>query len=309
MKLFKNDEICFNLVGGIGNQLFIYFAGQHVQNVTKKVVTYRNSILSQKDTVHKSLISDLNLKIIWRKNRDLRGRFNTFCLVMDRRIQAIVRRYLRLDIQFFSFNYFSRSIGFDINLLNNLNKKQIYGYFQSYLYFESANLFSKYHVTLKSPSAQFLKDSQLAISNSPIMLHIRRGDYLNNPQIGTLAGGYYRSALAKIEEQVGPREIWVFSDESDSSKTIFSFLPNQRLRFIDPTEYRSDTESLVLMSLGLGLVISNSTFSYWAGVIGNQSKLVIAPSKWFRYLEDPILLYPEHWLQSASVWEDAEKNP
>lgn len=305
----RNNEICFNLVGGLGNQLFIYFAGQYVEYFSDKKVCYRHFTLSKKDSIHKSSILDFNMDLDLRQNSDLRKKWDNLLRFSDKCIHAFFSKFFRVDVNFLSSNYFSSSHGFDQKLLSNLDKKQIYGYFQSAFYFEKTLPMTKFQLILKNPSAQYLKDSHAAAANPPIMLHVRRGDYMKNPQIGILAKRYYELAINKVEEQIGEREIWVFSDEIDLARKLINFLPNSRLRFVKTDDYRSDSESLALMTKGVGLITSNSTFSYWAGVFSANAEIIVAPNKWFRSQLDPEGLIPESWTRVMSVWENDEYYP
>jgi len=53
--------------------------------------------------------------------------------------------------------------------------------------------------------------------------------------------------------------------------------------------------------LASGIVISKSTFSYWAVMLGQLLK-VICPTKWFRFGEDPEDLSPPSWYRTEGLW-------
>jgi hypothetical protein len=55
------------------------------------------------------------------------------------------------------------------------------------------------------------------------------------------------------------------------------------------------------MSMGKFLVISNSTYSWWAGRISSAEK-IIAPNKWFKGINDPKSIYPPNWQKIESSW-------
>lgn len=236
----------------------------------------------------------------------MRQKSNTFLLMLDRRIQTLLKKSSLVNGAYPGISYFSEHTGYDENLLSNIHKKQIYGYFQAAFYFERTLPFLKFKFALKNPSEQFLKDSEVAALISPIMLHIRHGDYVKNPQIGILSKQYYEMAIEKVEAHIGQREIWVFSDEIESARNLLKFLPDNRFRFINSDCYSSDSESLALMTKGLGLITSNSTFSYWAGVFSENADIIVVPSKWFRSQADPEGLVPESWVKVTSIWANDE---
>jgi hypothetical protein len=97
--------------------------------------------------------------------------------------------------------------------------------------------------------------------------------------------------------------VLVFSDDIVAAKQIFSQLDiSLPVQFVEPLE-DSPEETLILMSKSDALVISNSTFSWWAAQLGNKNKFVVRPSKWFRGMLDPEDLFPPEWHQQESLWE------
>jgi hypothetical protein len=58
----------------------------------------------------------------------------------------------------------------------------------------------------------------------------------------------------------------------------------------------STAETFELMQKAEYLVISNSTYSWWAARISESSKkMIIAPEPWFSGQESPIDLIPDGW--------------
>jgi hypothetical protein len=56
------------------------------------------------------------------------------------------------------------------------------------------------------------------------------------------------------------------------------------------------------MSFGKAIITANSSFSWWAAASGDQSKTVITPTPWFKNLNEPKDLIPEHWIRIKSSW-------
>ena len=299
----RENAVCFNVFGGIGNQLFIFFAGQYFEKITGKKVKYRFVKLSQKDSIHNSSILDLNLDI----EIESPSRFNDFNTRLLFRVKNVVGRRcfkpIKNNIDKLVPLYVSQVIGYDKNLSEIINKRQFFGYFQSARYVESVIGHKDFSPEVRNPSQALLDELEKANLIQPLMLHIRRGDYLKNPQIGILSSDYYRKAVRTLDELIGEKPIWVFCDDTDMSKTELAFLPPRRLKFIERDRFESDTESLVLMSKGKAIIIANSSFSYWAAMINSEKKIVVAPSKWFAGLEDPRELYPHDWIKIKNIYE------
>lgn len=96
------------------------------------------------------------------------------------------------------------------------------------------------------------------------VVHIRRSDYVKFPRIhGILSPEYFQGAIARAK-QVNPNidQLIVFSDDLPWCKTQ-SFL--QGSIFIDEP---NDVFALWLMSQFRNFVMSNSSFSWWAVMLG-----------------------------------------
>jgi len=291
--------VTFNLLGGVGNQLFIYFAGQFFQELTGKKVLYEQVRLSKSDSIHNSNLKDLDIEIPIRTSFYARQPIG--------KVLYLTRKYYALFPTLSRSVYLSEKSGFDPDLNLSLNANRVHGYFQSHKYFSALKSKNNFELFPRNPSKIFLLELKLIDEVRPISIHIRRGDYYKNPKFGILSKYYYKNAIEIAQNILGSSQIWVFSDDLDSAATILDFIPAKQLKFVSKS--LSDSEALVLMSRSAGLIIANSTFSFWGALVGNPSKLVIAPDKWFKALEDPEHLYPESWLSCVSDWEDVGNNP
>ena len=103
-------------------------------------------------------------------------------------------------------------------------------------------------------------------------LHIRRGDYLKNPNYHTnlTSTDYYGKAIDYLK----PEQLLVFSDDTKWAKDNF---PDSVV-----VEEKEDYLEIFLMSFCKDNIIANSSFSWWGAWLNtNPSKRVVAPSNWF----------------------------
>lgn len=116
-----------------------------------------------------------------------------------------------------------------------------------------------------------------------IAIHVRRGDYVNNPfYVDLTETSYYEDAMALFPGC----DFLVFSDDIEWCKEYFK---GQQFEF---SEGNSEIEDLDLMSSCKGVIIANSSFSWWGAYLSNGK--VVAPQKWYT---DGIerTKCPKHW--------------
>lgn len=130
-----------------------------------------------------------------------------------------------------------------------------------------------------------------------VAVHVRRGDYLNFPEIyGFLDKDYYQRALVVIKEKFGNLPIVLFSDDTDGAKDWlmdiceFDYVVGARKGL-------SAGETLQVISQANAVVTAHSTFSWWAaklGEINENTKLVVTPNRFLSkdWGEDKRLIPP-----------------
>jgi hypothetical protein len=200
-----------------------------------------------------------------------------------------------LNVQFIDINrptVMEGTFSFDENLFNNCpDWVSIQGYFQTEKYFKHIRneLLKDFEFIdeILNPCKEMI--SQL--DTSPISLHIRRTDYLTDPNHVTLELDYYEKALAYF----GNEQVLIFSDDPNWCKKQKLFSDDRFMIAEGNTNY----VDLCLMTLCSGHIIANSSFSWWGAWLAESNK-VIAPSGWFVGSNNECLdtkdLIPETWM-------------
>ena len=150
----------------------------------------------------------------------------------------------------------------------------LYGFFQSEKYFkhitgEIKKDFS-FNAKILNECEQFYKDN---FNNCEVIsLHIRRGDYTQNPNHPTQSIEYYQNALNNLPQV----PVIIFSDDPNwcAEQELFE---SDRFSI---SEGNSVDFDLCLMTLCDYHIIANSSFSWWGAWLAD-SKKVIAPKNWF----------------------------
>ena len=296
--------VTVQLVGGLGNQLFGYFAGRYVAKRLGAELLLDVSQFDKGITAHGSTIASFKVS---ERTQNLKQETRFPILVAQSALNFAANKLPILTdlVESLTGIHTSKPIGIDPRIHSVKPGMLMRGYYQTYVYVQDAiSKASHDHLVLAKPSDWYLQLSAEALVAKPIMVHVRRGDYAKpaNKDFGMLAATFYKKAVDQIRHVSGNIDapIWVFSDELDLAKTeLGKDLP--QAKYIDPPSEASAAESMLLMSLGSANVISNSTFSWWSAIL-NPEAIVVAPSKWFKAMPDPEGLIPPSWLIETSVW-------
>lgn len=184
------------------------------------------------------------------------------------------------------------SFSFDENIFNKcLDWVSIQGFFQSEKYFKHIEDEIKEDFQFRDEILEPCEKVMSQFDTAPISIHIRRTDYITNPNHTALGLDYYQKALEQFDNEL----VLVFSDDPEwcNQQELFSsdrFLIAQK---------NSNYVDLCLMTLCSGHIIANSSFSWWGAWLAKNNK-VIAPSGWFRGSNNEHLdtkdLIPETWV-------------
>ena len=138
-------------------------------------------------------------------------------------------------------------------------------------------------------SATFLK---YTVGPTDIFIHIRRGDYLDNPEVHYLQGReYYETAYRLLTEKLGyqPVHVFILSDDIEwcRGQDWLMALPGSTV-----VDEANELDALALMSLiKAGAIIANSTFSWWGAVF--NSGIIFYPKRWM--YSEIFDLFPPQW--------------
>jgi hypothetical protein len=274
--------VIIQLVGGLGNQMFQYAVARQLAYFRKTPLRLDISAL-HKDPLRSYRLGYFNItgKIateieIARFKRLSRRRF-------ARRLALFTQRLLP-EVKYSQIT--ERSMYYDPEAFNTCGHLYLVGYWQSYKYFLNITGILHQEFTLKHnlslESAEIA--SQIHQTNS-ISLHIRRGDYVNDPSTNQYHGVcslmYYQEAVDKLIETVRQPHFFIFSD--DIAWTQQNLRLNYPITFVTHNGIEKDYEDLWLIRQCKNHIIANSSFSWWgAWLCTNPQKIVIAPKQWFK---------------------------
>ena len=187
------------------------------------------------------------------------------------------------------------TFGFDVNIYYNCpDNIDLSGYFQCEKYFENIEDEIRKDFTFKEEILNVSKEifSQLFGDQEVISLHVRRGDYITNPNHPTQSLDYYKEALSNFDENL---PVIIFSDDSQWCNEQELFIPD---RFFI-SEGGDSKVDLCLMTLCSYHIIANSSYSWWGSYLA-KSKKTVAPSDWFgdelKQTKNTTELYRKDWI-------------
>lgn len=288
--------IVAKLIGGLGNQLFQYAAARSLSLHKHTGLQLDLSGFGETDanTIARSYQLDsfsIDTPFITEQERLKKTRFSFPARIRNRILPYYKKRFY--NEQFFHFDPFFFSASSTTTLV---------GYWQSEKYFKPfAGIIRndlKFNNKIREKYSQTAANLQ---NENSVSIHIRRGDYVNNPETkrmhGTCSIGYYSKAVEEIRSRVGDPELFVFSDDIDWVKNNFS-LPYKMTVMEQPAD-AIPAEDMYLMSLCSHNIIANSSFSWWAAWLNNNDKkIVVAPARWFdEFKADTKDIYPEGWIK------------
>ena len=186
----------------------------------------------------------------------------------------------------------------------------LYGYFQSYKYFQDEYSLICRFIGLDKTKENLLAKLQLNKNDFEkyISMHFRIGDYKKIQDYHPLATyEYYERTLDHMQNTLTPHEkftVLYFCEDVDI-EDVLSTVHKLTVKFPDYTFERGekdldDWEQMLYMSLCHHNIIANSSFSWWAAYFNSHDdKIVCYPSVWFgeKASNDTKDVCPSEWIK------------
>lgn len=290
--------IISNIIGGLGNQMFQYATGRAISlhyGVPLKLDTadFDNYQLHQGFELQR--VFDCKAEIA--DKTDIRRILGWQTLPGMRRIltpsNMAAFRHKGFIIEP-HFHYWS-------NIKSIPRDSYLTGYWQSEKYFLAvADQIREDFSFRLAPKDKNVELAEQIVQVNAVSLHVRRGDYVNNPKTTATHGlcslDYYHASIRHIAEQIQQPHFFVFSDDIAWVKNNLNIdFPHQ---YIDHNQGAESYNDMRLMSLCKHHIIANSSFSWWGAWLNPQvNKIVVAPKRWFASQIDVQDLLPQDWIK------------
>lgn len=266
-------RVIVGLGGRLGNQMFQYAAGKALAARLDARLSLEGYGQDSEKKSRVQVIESFGLTV-------------EFTAVPSRRIDKLRAKLARMGwpVRLRGMPiYIEPHFHYDPSFETRSGSQYLIGGWQSPLYFESIRDSLLEDFSFKHDLSAGAAATWKAISDAPcpVAVHVRRGDYVENPRIlsrhGMCGRDYYEAAMNMIRAGRADCRFFVFSDDVDRVEAEFSGMKD--LIFV---RGNSQEEDLHLMSSCRHIVIANSTFSWWAAWLNRHpDKQVIAPKQWF----------------------------
>lgn len=152
--------------------------------------------------------------------------------------------------------------------------------------------------------------NQILQTQDSVFVHIRRGDYLLSTNVGyaKLGQTYYANAITFIRSKIKNPHFFIFSNDIQWCKENFiqvigNHLESSCVTFVDCNNEGNAIQEIELMRSCQHGIITNSTFSWWAGyLIESTSKICILPDYYGIYDEIKNLIPSNSYYLIDHIW-------
>lgn len=271
------------LIGGLGNQMFQYALAEKLKYLYPQETVKLDISLFGSYTLHKlEIFQVFSLPLNVATQEEISTVSRCF---KNYKIQRLCRKLLpprKTEI------IEPKDDRFDVRYLEKAGDAYYEGYWQNCRYFDDI----REHILKLYAFPQFGADetanaetSEKIRTTNSVGIHVRRGNYLKHKMYsGICDEDYYKRAVEYISTRTGDPDWYIFSNDMAWCRDYFSTLISEdRLHFVDWNKNESSFRDMHLMSLCKHLILANSSFSWWAAYLSQNTtaeQLILSPARW-----------------------------
>lgn len=155
-------------------------------------------------------------------------------------------------------------------------------------YWQCAKYFEKYkHEVIEAfafpERNEYSKKMEKVISAcESVAIHVRRGDFLKDPEFGGICGeGYFGDAVGQLLKDNKKYKFFIFSNDIAWCKEkIAPMIGDSVIVYMEGNKGKDSVFDMYLMSKCKHMIISNSSFSWWGAFFNTQGGKIFAPIPW-----------------------------
>ena len=292
--------IVVKIMGGLGNQMFQYALG-------KAVARRNNTSLHLDISGYQNMHPDDTPRQYELGVYGIQPKIATTAILSKIQPENAPKSRIDVAANFFGFGklwtVYEKGAGYNPFIESTPNNSYLVGWWQTEKYFSSIRdlLLEDFEPrTPLEPNNDIILEK--IVSCEAVSIHVRRGDYINNPSASAHHGispvDYYSNAIQYMSSRVKSVKFFVFSDDLEWCKQMLP-LPKDSV-FVSGNEGCMAYEDIRLMKNCKHNIIANSSFSWWGAWLNvNNDKIVIAPKQWFANKEAnaETEIVPQEWIR------------
>lgn len=281
-----------NIIGGLGNQMFQYALMVGLRDAYHEEIYADCSGFSHYH-LHNGLelerIFPIELKRAGGKSRWFKSHL----------LSCYINQFLPFLTKGYKFEYP------DLRFVEDIYTAQYsdcyyMGYWHHYKYVENirTQLLREYRFKkeLNDRNSDVMKSM---LREDSVGIHVRRGDYLKEKQYqGICDIDYYTRAISIFKEKFKAPVFYVFSNDMRwCEDNLGNLMGDSRVVYVDWNKGEDSYCDMQLMTFCKGLIIANSSFSWWGAFLNNrEDRVVVSPKKWLNKKHSPDIQMPE-WIK------------
>lgn len=193
---------------------------------------------------------------------------------------------------------YASNYSYDKNAFERKGSCYYEGYWQCVRYYKKIkdkiiDVFS--HPT---PDEYNLKLTKQIEKCNSVGIHVRRGDYLNEPEFSGICDvDYYSKSIDDIKRHSDNPVFYIFSNDLAWCKeNIIPLIEGYTYVFVSENKGKKSCWDMFLMTYCKHLIIANSSFSWWGAYLNKNAARIYAPYPWInRNCE--IDIYEDSWIK------------
>lgn len=270
MTLYQRRKVIVRVLGGLGNQLFIYAFARSVSLLLGIPVylEYRTGFIKD-EYKRKYLLDNYNIRL------NACHMYESMYFPIQSRIPIVNKLIFKDTILLKEEAITSNPIQF----LTEIKNHRIFltGYWQNVNYFSDIGDQLRNELELTLEVSKMNKELALNMHKvNSVAIHVRNKNFSS-----VLNSEYYKRAIAQIKNQVENPVFFIFSDDINWCKK------NVRVEGITQyieNNFGDELQELWLMSNCKHFILAKSTFSWWGAWLSkNQNKIVIKPKDYLNF--------------------------
>lgn len=271
--------IVVNIMGGLGNQLFMYAMYRRVLLQHKEcyidIGWFKNE---KKDFWYPYQLERLGL------NADILER-DEYCVreyyISKNHIKEADFEKQKNSITVPILNLVTETDPYSCDRLWERDNAYLYGYFQNIHNCE--NVLRNIRDEIIFPQNNETQCERLKariLQENSVAVHIRLNDYEDFECFErTCPREYYLKAISYIAHKISDAEFYIFSNNIERAKTVLGIQEN--FHYVDYFDRMNGIGDMELITLCKHVVIGNSTFGWWGAALNKKPEaIIIAPERW-----------------------------